>query len=48
VSSLSGDLNTVGGAHALGDAFGNLYPRSLVLDNLLTESSSIINNSLFY
>lgn len=37
-SSLSGDLSTVGGAHALGDAYGNLYPRSLVMDDITAES----------
>jgi len=31
---LSGDLSTVGGAHTLGDALGNLYPRSLVMDSI--------------
>jgi hypothetical protein len=36
VSSLSGDLSTAGGAHALGDAVGNLYPRSLIFDNIST------------
>ena len=48
VSALSGDLSTSGGAHALGDAVGNLYPRSLIFDNIATEVSTVIDNSLFY
>lgn len=48
VSSLSGDLSTSGGAHALGDSSGNLYPRSLILDTISSEAGIVNDNSLFY
>lgn len=48
ISSLSGDLNTVGGAHALGDANGNLYPRSLICDNIADATSITTNNTIFF
>ena len=48
VSSLSGDLSTIGGAHALGDANGNLFPRSLICDNIVDASSITTSNTLFF
>ena len=48
ISSLSGDLSTVGGAHALGDAGGNLYPRSLILDVITAEANVTSDSTLFY